>query len=141
MVFAVLTACTHSPHVDLVAPDGKQLAEVAVEVANTPSQRETGLMYRNHLDEDAGMIFVFRTPDDLAFWMKNTEIPLDMIFADANGRIIGIVKNAEPYTETPRRVDGESEYVLEVNGGYADRHHIVPGDRMVFGGFQPQAQK
>ncbi len=138
-VFVLLTACSQSPHVDIVSPDGGQRAEVQVEIADTPTKRETGLMYRDHLGEDAGMIFVFPSPNRLNFWMKNTKIPLDMIFADANGRIVGIVANAEPYTETPRGVDGNSEYVLEVNGGFAARHHIQSGDRMVFGGFAPHA--
>ena len=97
-------------------------------------------MYRDHMAEDSGMIFVFSAPDHLNFWMKNTEIPLDMIFADPRGRIVGIVTNAEPYTETPRGVDADSEYVLEVNGGFAARHHIAPGDRLVFDGFTPHAQ-
>ncbi|MGO9451185.1 MAG: DUF192 domain-containing protein [Candidatus Binataceae bacterium] len=139
LLFLLLTACSHGPCVDIVAPNGQQRAEVAVEVADTTSKRETGLMYRDHLREDSGMIFLFPAPNRLDFWMKNTEIPLDMIFADANGRIVGIVANAEPYTETPRGVDADSEYVLEVNGGFAARHHVVPGDKMVFQGFTPHA--
>jgi uncharacterized membrane protein (UPF0127 family) len=136
----LLTACSHRPHIDIVAPDGKQRAEVNVEIADSEGKRETGLMYRDHLPEDSGMIFVFRSPTRLNFWMKNTEIPLDMIFADANGKVVGIVRNAEPYTENPRGVDANSEYVLEVNGGFAARHHIAPGDRLVFEGFTPHAQ-
>jgi uncharacterized protein len=136
----LIAACSHDPHVDIVGPDGKPRASVEVEIADTNNKRETGLMYRDHLAQDSGMIFVFRAPDHLTFWMKNTEIPLDMIFADANGKVIGVVANAEPYTEALRAVDGDSEYVLEVNGGFAAQHHIAAGDRMVFGGFKPQAQ-
>lgn len=136
----LIAACSHAPHVDIVSPDGKQRASVEVEIADTNSKRETGLMYRDHLGQDSGMIFVFKHPDHVNFWMKNTEIPLDMIFADANGKVVGVVANAEPYTETLRGVDGDSEYVLEVNGGFAAKHHIEAGDRMVFGDFTSHAQ-
>lgn len=136
----LLTACSQSPHVDIVAPDGKPRAEVHVEIADNESKRETGLMYRNHLADDSGMIFVFQSSTRLNFWMKNTEIPLDMIFADATGKVVGIVRNAEPYTETPRGVNADAEYVLEVNGGFAAQHHIEPGDHLVFKGFTPHAQ-
>lgn len=139
-IFALLLiACARGPCVSIVAPDGKELAQVRVEIADTIAQRETGLMYRSHLDEDAGMIFVFRDPERLSFWMKNTEIPLDMIFADGDGKIVGIVANAAPYTLTPRGVDADSTYVLEVNGGFAARHHVAAGDKLVFSGFTPQA--
>ncbi len=94
-------------------------------------------MYRQHLDANAGMIFVFPHPEHQTFWMKNTEIPLDMIFADENGKVLGIVENAAPFTETSRAVDGDSLYVLEVNGGFAERHHLAAGDIMKFSGFAP----
>jgi len=132
-------ACAHSPAVSIIAPDGKTLARVRVEVVNTAATRSTGLMYRNHLDEDAGMLFVFSAPGDLRFWMKNTEIPLDMIFADSARRVLGIVANAEPYSEKPVGVRGDSLYVLEVNGGFAARRGIAPGDRFEFLGFTPHA--
>jgi len=111
-----LSACAKDPTVTINAPDGKQLASVSVEVANRPDTRELGLMYRQHLGENAGMIFVFTHPEHQTFWMKNTEIPLDMIFADENGKVLGIVEDAAPFTETSRAVDGVSLYVLEVNG-------------------------
>lgn len=137
----MLIACARGPCVAIVAADSKELVQVRVEVADTASERETGLMYRSHLGEDAGMIFVFNDPARLSFWMKNTEIPLDMIFADADGKIVGIVVNAAPYTLTPRGVDADSSYVLEVKGGFAARHHIAVGDKFVFSGFTPHASK
>ncbi|MGC1676190.1 MAG: DUF192 domain-containing protein [Candidatus Binataceae bacterium] len=141
-IFALaLIACARGPCVAIVAPGGKEVARVRVEVADTASERETGLMYRSHLDEDAGMIFVFREPSRLSFWMKNTEIPLDMIFADADGKIVGIVANAAPYTLTPRAVDADASYVLEVNGGFAARHHVAAGDKLIFSGFTPQTSE
>jgi uncharacterized membrane protein (UPF0127 family) len=136
----LLASCAGDPTVKIVGPGGAERVSVRVEVADTGPERETGLMYRNHLDEDAGMIFVFAAPSHQAFWMKNTEKPLDMIFADSSGRIIGIVHNARPYTESLDSVPGESQYVLEVNGGFAERHHVVAGDRFEFEHFTPQAK-
>jgi uncharacterized membrane protein (UPF0127 family) len=138
---ATIVACADGPRVAIVSPDGSRRAIIKVEIANTPGERELGLMYRKHLDENAGMIFLFAHPDHLSFWMKNTEIPLDMIFADQSTKIVGIVENAEPYSETPVGVDGDSLYVLEVNGGFARRHDIRAGDRFRFIGFTPSASQ
>jgi uncharacterized membrane protein (UPF0127 family) len=134
-----LTACANDPRVLIEAPDGKRLANVKVEIADTPSERELGLMYRQHLDENTGMIFIFPSASHLSFWMKNTEIPLDMIFADAKGKIVGIVENATPFSEESLGVDGDSLYVLETNGGFAKRHHLHAGDNLKFVGFTPHA--
>ncbi|HYB90136.1 MAG TPA: DUF192 domain-containing protein [Candidatus Binataceae bacterium] len=139
LAHAAIAACTHSPAVSIVAPDGRSLARVRVEVVSTPAARNTGLMYRNHLDEDAGMLFVFAEPGQLQFYMKNTEIPLDMIFVGSDRRVLGIVANAEPYSEKHLGVRGDSLYVLEVNGGFAARRGIAPGDRFEFLGFTPRA--
>jgi len=135
----LLIAAARVPCVRIVGSGGNELAQVRVEIADSANKRETGLMRRSHLDEDAGMIFVFPAPDRLQFWMKNTEIPLDMIFADSSGWIVGIVVNAAPYTLTPRGVDADASYVLEVNGGFAARHHVTVGDRLDFIGFTAHA--
>jgi uncharacterized membrane protein (UPF0127 family) len=135
-----ITACAGGPRVALDATDGSSRAAVSVEIADTPAARELGLMYRKHLDESAGMIFLFPVPQRLTFWMKNTEIPLDMIFADSSGKIVGIVANAEPFSESTDAVDGDSQYVLEVNGGFCQRHHVVAGDTMKFSGFVATAR-
>jgi len=86
------------------------------------------------------MLFVFKQPQHLAFWMKNTEIPLDMIFAGADGIVAGIIVNAEPFSERQLSVAGNSQYVLEVNGGFVQRHGIKPGDRLQFVGFTSSAK-
>lgn len=139
VLFAVLLACASGPCVTIVTPDGKTLASVSVEVADTNDKRELGLMYRSHLEDDAGMIFVFPHPEQLQFWMKNTKIPLDMIFADGDGHVLGVVANAVPYSEQNVGVPGLGEYVLEVNGGYAAKHSIGAGDRLEFTGFNPHS--
>jgi len=137
---ATIAACADSPRVAITSADGATRTIVKVEIASTPSERELGLMYRQHLDEDTGMIFVFPALDHLTFWMKNTEIPLDMIFADSGGKILGVVENATPFTLDSRSVEGESLYVLEVNGGFAKRHQLRAGDRLKFLGFVPKAE-
>lgn len=110
----------------------RDLREVAVpvEIASDDETRTLGLMFRKSMPETAGMIFVFPRPARQSFWMRNTFIPLDMIFADASGLIVGIVENAEPRTLTPRAVEAESIYVLEVNGGWCARHRVEAGDRL-----------
>ncbi len=134
-VLLALLGCARGPCVAIVGPDDKPRATVTVEVANTGAQRELGLMFRKHLDDNAGMIFVFPDAARRNFWMHNTPIPLDMIFADSNGVVTGIVANAEPYSDKLLGVEGNSEYVLEVNGGFCARNGIKPGDRLDFSGF------
>ena len=142
VVLLALLGCTRSgPCVAIVAPDGTTRATVAIEVANTTEQRERGLMFRKHLDDDAGMIFVFPDAAPRNFWMHNTDIPLDMIFADSSFRVTGIVANAAPQTDTLRGVEGNSEYVLEVNGGFCAKNGVKPGDRFQFLNFYPHASE
>jgi uncharacterized membrane protein (UPF0127 family) len=120
------------PRVTIVGPDNQSRATVNVELAQTEAQRQRGLMYRPSLAADNGMLFIFKTPVHASFWMHNTQIPLDMIFAGPGRRIIGIVPNAEPYSDAPLEVAGVSKYVLEVNAGFCKRHGIGAGDRMEF---------
>jgi uncharacterized membrane protein (UPF0127 family) len=124
---------TTTPTVVLL-PAGGAPVRVSVEVARTPAQRERGLMYRDKLPSDAGMIFLFDHDEDQSFWMKNTAIPLDMIFITNELTVAGVVANAEPFTLTPRACGAPSRYVLEVNGGFAARHGIGPGTRVQLDG-------
>jgi uncharacterized protein len=135
----LIAACADGPRVRLSDADGSSKAVVRIEIADTAQARELGLMYRQHLADDAGMLFVFGQPQHLTFWMKNTVIPLDMIFAGADGTVVGIIANAEPFSERQLSVPGVSQYVLEVNGGFAQRHGIKPGDKLQFLGFSPKA--
>ncbi|HZZ83248.1 MAG TPA: DUF192 domain-containing protein [Anaeromyxobacteraceae bacterium] len=109
-------------------PSGRS-ARVDIEVARTEDERGRGLMFREHLEPDAGMIFVFEGEDVHPFWMKNTFIPLDIVFIDDMGEIVSIVEQAEPQSLTPRS-GGPSRYVLEVNGGWCAAHGVRPGDRV-----------
>lgn len=106
---------------------------VVVDVARTPTQREQGLMWVEHLAPGRGMVFLMGAPErQLTFWMKNTYIPLDMIFVNAAFEVVGIVEKAEPLTLSPRRVDKPSSYVVEVPGGWAARSGVVPGVKVRF---------
>jgi uncharacterized membrane protein (UPF0127 family) len=108
-----------------------------VEVAVKDNERQRGLMYRDHLDDDAGMVFIFEREEALRFWMKNTWIPLDMLFINDDLEIVGIVENAEPLTLTGRGVDEPSRFVLELKGGSAAARGIVAGQRIGFEGIAP----
>jgi hypothetical protein len=107
---------------------------VRVEVVDTPEARRVGLMHRRELAADAGMLFVFPHQEHLSFWMKNTLIPLDMIFIDEAMNVAGVVHEAEPGTLTPRAVDAPSRFVLEVRGGWAAPRGVDAGDRARFTG-------
>lgn len=99
-----------------------------VELALTDEARAQGLMFRRELAPDKGMLFIFPDADHRSFWMKNTYIPLDIIFIRRNGRIANIVANAEPQTLTSRSSKGRVSAVLEIPGGRAAELGITEGD-------------
>ncbi|MFT4892636.1 MAG: uncharacterized membrane protein (UPF0127 family) [Candidatus Nanohaloarchaea archaeon] len=116
---------------------GEVKAEITFETASTPEEKRTGLMNRTSLEESHGMIFVYEDEELRTFWMKNTLIPLDIIFLDSNKQIINI-KKAYPEPNTPDseleryRSDAPAQYVIEVNQNFTDRHGIEPGDQVEF---------
>ena len=101
-----------------------------VEVAKTDQERATGLMYRRELPEGRGMLFDFSPEQQVSMWMKNTFIPLDMIFIRSDGRILRIAENTEPQSEKIIPSGGLARGVLEVIGGTAKKYGIAPGDRV-----------
>lgn len=109
---------------------------IRVEVMTRPEEQAQGLMNRRHLDPDAGMLFAYPVEQPRQFWMKNTFIPLDMVFIGANRRIVGVVREAQPLTLDRREVDALSQFVLEVNGGFLREHNILPGSRVQFEGIE-----
>jgi uncharacterized protein len=106
--------------------------KVTVEVVATEPKIERGLMYREHLPPDDGMLFMMGREYDWKFYMRNTLIPLDMIFISRDQTIAGIVANATPRTEDLRSVGKPSLYVLEVNGGWAVAHGVYAGAKVRF---------
>lgn len=127
---AAAAAAAASQHVVVLEPLGADPVRVRVEVVQTPQERQRGLMFRKQLDADAGMLFVFERPQHNVFWMRNTLLPLDMIFITRDMRVLGVVENATPQTESPREVPGESQYVLEVNAGFSRQHGITQGTKV-----------
>jgi len=101
-----------------------------VELAITPEEKEHGLMFRRELPQGHGMLFDFGFDQPVAFWMKNTFIPLDMLFIRADGRILRIAENTEPLSERNIPSGGPVRAVLEVIGGTAKKLGIAPGDRV-----------
>lgn len=106
-----------------------------IELAITSEGRAQGLMYRNFLAVDAGMLFVFEQEGNYPFWMKNTKIPLDIIWIDKNRRVVFVAKNVPPCDVDlclDIIPDGNAMYVLEINAGFADKIGIKQGDRFDF---------
>ena len=102
-----------------------------VEIADDPIERARGLMFRETMDADAGMLFIFAGEGERAFWMQNTILPLDIIYADATGTVVSIARNTTPYSTDTIPSNGAAQYVLEVNAGVADEIGLAPGDRLV----------
>ena len=103
--------------------------KVVAEVAATPEQRSTGLMYRFSLKPDHGMIFVFEKPEPQAFWMKNTYIPLSIAFIGSDGRVLNVADMA-PQDERTHWSNGPAQYALEMRKGWFAEHRISAGDRV-----------
>ena len=127
------SAASAGPRV--IFPDG---TTIAVELAADDATRTQGLMYRDHLPEDRGMIFLFPTTAEYSFWMKNTLVPLDMIWLDENRRIMHIAHDvppckADPCPSYPPNVQAKS--VLEVAAGVAAKHQLADGQTLRYEGF------
>jgi len=153
LVLAAATACQRPPSGSASAPGSEQAAKslptaevvlfpssggapltVRVEVARTAAETARGLMFRKSLDADAGMLFLFDAPEIRRFWMRNTYIPLDMIFLDDKKTVVGIEENTIPLDETSRGPDRPAQYVIEVRGGYTRPHGVGLGSRAEFHG-------
>ena len=117
-----------------VVPDGSRLV---LELVLSDKEQATGLMYRDKLAADHGMLFVFDTDDILAFWMKNTLIPLDIVWFDATGRVVDVHADAQPCRADPCPKFSNklpARAVLLVNAGYAAAHGVKPGAAATFQG-------
>ena len=118
---------SNMPVVPLIVTGAKGAYVFQVEVARSFAEQEKGLMFRTFMGADEGMVFIRTPPDRAQFWMKNTVIPLDLIFVGADHRILNIAANAVPYDETPLPAAGVAAAVLELNGGRAAELGIVAG--------------
>ncbi len=100
------------------------------EVADTADERAKGLMYREHLDANEGMLFLYPVAQPVSFWMKNTPLPLDMLFIDVDSRVINVAAMAKPFDTNPISSEGSAIAVLEILGGTAEQLGIQSGDRV-----------
>ena len=102
------------------------------EVVDTPESRARGLMFRESMGRLEGMLFLFPDEAQRSFWMKNTLIPLDMLFIRSDRTILGVAENAVPKTTSSRRVEGGSQFVLEINGGLSKELGLKAGQKVTF---------
>ncbi len=111
-----------------LGPDRQPVITIDIEIADDDASREQGLMYRTTMGENEGMLFVFFEDGFKSFWMKNTVLPLDIMFLNANNEITTIHRNTTPFSEQEYPSSGPARYVIEVVGGFADRHNIRVGN-------------
>ncbi|HNF70499.1 MAG TPA: DUF192 domain-containing protein [Chitinophagales bacterium] len=107
--------------------EGTVLSKINIEIADTPDRQQKGLMNRSFMSNDNGMLFIFDVERPQSFWMRNTIIPLDIIYVNSKMQIVSIAKNTTPYSEESIPSRGPAIYVVEVNGGYCDQYSIQPG--------------
>ncbi len=118
--------------VEIFDDQNNLIAEFNCEIADTPVKRARGLMFRESLDENRGMLFIFPDEKNHSFWMKNTLISLDIIFINQDKQIVGIVENAEPENSQQLKVDRPSKYVLEIKSGLVEKYEIETGQKFKF---------
>lgn len=112
--------------------NGAVRATIDMELADNDMERQFGLMYRKSMAADQGMLFLFERSEPQGFWMKNTFIPLDILFVDENRTILNIHENTVPHSEATIASEGPARYVVEVNGGFTAANGIRPGDRIAW---------
>lgn len=126
-----------TPRGEVIFPDGTR---VSVEIAATDAQRQRGLMFRKSLAPNEGMIFIFDDVGFYPFWMKNTLIPLDMIWLDPDGRVVSIAASVPPCKADPCPTyapSADALYVVEVVSGFTKAHGVKVGDRLLLKGLPP----
>jgi uncharacterized protein len=111
---------------------GTVLAQVSVQIADSEEERSTGLMQCTYLPDTTGMLFIFDDSAPRSFWMKNTAISLDIVFANAEKEIVKIHAYTIPYAIDSYPSEQSAQYVVEVNGGYCEKQGIREGDRLQF---------
>ncbi|MDY8138575.1 DUF192 domain-containing protein [Aquimarina sp. 2201CG5-10] len=108
------------------------ITKLDIEIADDDYQIQTGLMYRKSMQNNQGMLFIFSEETPRSFYMKNTEFALDIIFIDANNKVVSIQKNAKPLDESSLPSEGPAQYVLEVNAKLTDTWNLQKGDSISF---------
>ena len=112
---------------DFLKPDGSIITSISIEIAETSENIKKGLMWRYSLDTTSGMLFVFQNSGPQAFWMRNTPVPLDIIFISENSCIKNIAESTRPMSDETYNSKGPAKYVLEVRAGFSERYGIKEG--------------
>ena len=145
LALTALSACAQSPKLPTVeahflAASGGESPKFRLEVCSNDGERAKGLMYRRSLAQDTGMIFVFPEERNHSFWMKNTYIPLDMVFVDKDMKVVGVLSDVPPLNLAPRAVGKPSLYVLEFAAGTMKRYGVGEGATLKIVGALPLAR-
>lgn len=113
-------------------PDGSPIVKINIELALTEAEQEQGLMNRSFMNNDQGMLFVFDKDEPRGFWMRNTIIPLDIMYVNSKMEIIHIAENTEPFSERSIPSQGPAKYVIEVNAGFSAQYSITKGMKVSY---------
>jgi hypothetical protein len=108
------------------------IKQIDIEVKRDDYERAEGMMWRKSMEDSQGMLFIMDAPEPQTFWMRNTYIPLDIMFVAQDNTILNIRKNAPPQTLSPQSSEGNALYVVEVNGGFSDKYGVKAGDKISF---------
>lgn len=111
---------------------GDTIQKLDIEIADSEYEHETGLMYRESMQRDRGMLFIYDSESPRYFYMKNTYIPLDIIYFDKDSSFVSVQKNAKPRDETSLPSEGPAQFILEVNAGLSDEWKLEKGDKFDF---------
>ncbi len=117
---------------EFLKPDGSAVVKINIEIADTDADRQQGLMNRSFMSNERGMLFVFVKEEPQGFWMRNTIIPLDIIYVNSNKEIVSIAENTQPYSETSIPSKRPAIYVVEVNAGFCAQYSITAGFKINF---------
>ncbi len=113
-------------------PDGAQIVKINIEVADDDASRQMGLMNRSFMSNEQGMLFIFDKEEPQAFWMRNTIIPLDIIYVNTKKEIVSIAEDATPFSDKSLPSKGPAIYVVEVNAGFCAQYGITSGYKVDF---------
>lgn len=123
---------TKEGELSIIKASDSTAIKLDIEIADTDFDIQTGLMYRNSMANNQGMLFIFDDEKERFFYMKNTKIPLDLIYINANKAIVSVQKNAKPFDESSLPSNAPAKYVLEVNAGLVDVWGIAVGDQIIY---------
>ncbi len=113
-----------------VQPGDSVVRTIDIEIAETDQERTQGLMFRRSMGYDKGMLFIFEEADASGFWMKNTPMPLDIIFVGPDSQVVSIAKRTKPFSEEQIRPAAPKQFVVEVRAGFVDRFGVTEGMRI-----------